>query len=439
LAARQAGARRVAVIERRAIGGDCPNYACVPTKALLFSASRYRIARASGHFGVRGTATFDWAAAMARKDAIVKQIVEHDQRLYKEEGIELIEGDARFINELSVEVSGRELRAERFVIATGSEPIVPDVPGLRAAALTSDQVVGMKEPPRRPFVLGGGVVGVEFAQLFQDIGADVTLADRGEHLVDVEDPEVAGGLLEHLRKAGVDVRMKAELVEVIPREGEFAARLDDGSTHRADCCILAATGRRPAVSGLQLERTGVRMGKKGIQVDLHLRTTHERIWAAGDVVGHLLYTHVAAYEGHLAGHNAIAEQPVAVDLEGIPRITFADPPLAGVGIGESEARARGLDAVVARASLDGMGRALIEGIEEGRVALVAERKTGRLLGASMWGPHADAVIHEVATLIRNRGTVAQLQRTIHAYPSYNEILSEVAADLGSQLASRAAA
>ncbi len=411
----------------------------MPTKALLFSASRFRIARESAPFGVRATAEFDWSAAMRRKNEIVDSIVRHDERLYEEAGIELVRGDAHFVDELRPEAGGRALRAERIVIATGSEPIVPDVPGLRAAARTSDEVVQMDDAPRHPLVLGGGVVGVEFAQLFSDLGTEVTLIDRGDHLVDREDAEVADALRAHLERSGVDVRMGAELREVVSRDGAFDVRLSDGTLKRIDCCVIAATGRRPRVGTLQLERTGVHARRDGVTVDQFLRTTHERIWAAGDVAGHFQYTHVAAYEGSLAGHNAIAAQPVAVDLDGVPRVTFSDPPLAGVGIGESEARRRGLDPVVARASLDGMGRALIEGWSGGLVALVADRRTGRLLGASMWGPQSDAVIHEIAVLVRNRATARQLQRTMHAYPSYSEILSEVAATLGPMLSSRVAA
>jgi pyruvate/2-oxoglutarate dehydrogenase complex dihydrolipoamide dehydrogenase (E3) component len=439
LSARRAGAKRVAVVERDKIGGDCPNYACVPTKALLFSASRFRIARGSARFGVRASVEFDWSTAMRRKNEIVAQIAEHDERLYADAGIDLVRGDAHFIDELRLEADGRTLRAERVIIATGSEPIVPSVPGLRLAARTSDEIVQMDEAPGHPLVLGGGVVGVEFAQLFRDIDSEVMLIDRGDHLVDSEDAEVTSGLRAYLARSGVDIRMATELVEVTGRDGDFEVRLSDGSHRRVDCCVLAATGRRPRVGALRLERTGVRTRREGIVVDEFLRTTHERIWAAGDVAGHFQYTHVAAYEGSLAGHNAFAAQPVAVDLDGIPRITFTDPPLAGVGIGEAEARRRGLEPIVARASLEGMGRALIEGWSDGLFALVADRRSGRLLGASMWGPNSDAVIHEIAVLVRNRGTVRELQRTIHAYPSYNEILSEVAAELGGKLASRAAA
>ena len=439
LSARRAGAKHVVVVERDRIGGDCPNHACVPTKALLFSASRFRIARESARFGVRASAEFNWSAAMRRKNEIVRQIVDHDERLYADAGIDLVRGDAHFVDELRLEADVRTLRAERVIIATGSEPIVPDVPGLQLAARTSDQIVEMDTAPRRPLVLGGGVVGVEFAQLFRDIDSDVTLIDRGDHLVDIEDPEVTDALRAYLERSGADIRMTTELVEVTGRNGHFDVRFGDGGHKLVDCCVLAATGRRPRIAGLRLERTGVNTNREGIVVDAFLRTTHERIWAAGDVAGHPQYTHVAAYEGSLAGHNAFAAQPVAVDLYGIPRITFADPPLAGVGIGEAEARRRGRDPIVARASLEGMGRALVEGWGDGLIALVADRRTGRLLGASMWGPQSDAVIHEIAVLVRNRGTVRELQRTIHAYPSYNEVLGEVAAELGGKVSSRAAA
>jgi len=411
----------------------------VPTKALLFSASRFRIARESGRFGVRATAGFDWSTALRRKNEIVEQIVAHDERLYQEAGIELVRGEARFVSELRIEAAGRTLTAERVVIATGSEPIMPDVPGLAAAARTSADVVQMENAPRRPLVVGGGVVGVEFAQLFRDIGLEVTLVDRGERLVDNEDSEVAEALRAHLERSGVEVRTRAELVDVIAHDGGYDVRLSDGSRRRVDCCVLAATGRRPRVGGLGLARSGVRTRREGIVVDSYLRTTHERIWAAGDVAGHFQYTHVAAYEGSLAGHNAFATEAVAVDHDGIPRITFSDPPVAGVGIGEAEARRRGLEPIVARASLDGMGRALIEGSSGGLIAIVADRGTGRLLGASMFGPQSDGVIHEIATLARNRATVRELQRTIHAYPSYNEVLSDVAAELGGKLSSRVAA
>jgi mercuric reductase len=410
----------------------------VPTKALLHSAHLYRIARESERFGVVAEARLDWAAAMRRKERIVREIVEHDERLYRDAGIDLVKGDARFSGELAIEVSGRAIRAERIVIATGSEPAVPDLPGLREHAITSDQAVELERPPRRALILGGGPVGIEFAQLFRSVGADVTLVDRGEHLADVEDPAIADALLEHLIAAGVRARMKTALESVTAGDGELAVHLGDASVHRADL-LLAATGRRPRIRTLGLDRTGVRVEKKGIVVDRHLRTSHERIWAAGDVIGRPLYTHVAAYAGHLAGRNALGREPTAVDLDGIPRIVFSDPPLAGVGLGEAEARRRGVDAVSARSSLAGMGRALIEGWDGGAVSLVADRGTGRLLGASMWGPEADAVIHEVATLVRAGATVHQLARTIHAYPSYSEILGEAAAELSARLSHRAAA
>jgi len=427
LVAKRGGAKRVAVAEPQTLGGDCPARACVPTKALLASAARYRAARGSERFGVTGEVYFDWRVAMARKDAVVRDLLEYDEKLYRDAEISVLRGAARFADELAIEIAGERVRAERVVIATGSQPIVPDIPGLRDAAITSERAVTLPDAPRRAFILGGGVVGVEFAQLFHSAGGAVILADRGERLVDIEDPQVSEELLRDLRAQGIDARMGVSLKEVRPRDGGHTVVLDDGSSHDVDL-VLAATGRRPAIASLDLAKAGVRTDR-GVEAGADLRTSHDRIWAAGDVRGGLLYTHVAAYEGHVAGRNALAERPDRVDLDGIPRITFSDPPVAGVGLGESQARERGFTPVVARGPLTGMGRARVEGWEGGILALVADGPSKRILGASFYGPHADSVVHEVAALIRAGARVGDLGRTIHAYPSWNEVLSGAAAEI----------
>lgn len=416
------------VVERSQIGGDCPNRACVPTKALLASAARLRAARASEAFGVRANATFDWTTAIHRKERIVSEIVSHDEEVYRRAGVELVRGDARFVDELTVEVAGERIRGERAVVASGSRPRVPDIPGMRDSAITSEDAVELEKLPARVFILGGGVVGTEFAQLFTSAGTNVVLADRGTRLVDTEDPEVSEALAADLRARGVDLRLGTSVSEVRREDGLVCVVMEDG-TEIATETVLAATGRDAAIAGLDLDRTGVRVTKRGVDADGTLRTSHERIWAAGDVLGGLLYTHVASYEGHLAGHNALAGEPRRVDRTGIPRITFADPPLAGVGPNEEDARKAGDDPVVARVELTGMGRALVDGFEGGMLAIVADRKTRHLLGASMWGPHADSVIQEIATLVRANGTTETLGEAIHAYPSYNEAISMAVAQL----------
>jgi len=324
-------------------------------------------------------------------------------------------------------VAGERIRAERIVIVTGSEPIMP---GIRVCAKRRSRASAPSRYSKRPdraFILGGGVVGVEFAQLFRSAGAEVVLADRGEHLLDIEDPTVSEALLGDLREQGIDARMGVSLKEVRGHDGRFTALLENGSALDVDL-VLAATGRRPAIASLELASGGVR-ADTGVDTRMDLRTTHERVWAAGDVRGGLQYTHVAAYEGHLAGRNAFAERPEDVDLNGVPRITFTDPPVVGVGLTESQARERGFEPVVARGPLSGMGRSLVEGWEGGMLALVADRRTKRLLGASLFGPHADSVVHELAALIRAGSDVGTLARTIHGYPSWNEVLSGAAAEL----------
>jgi pyruvate/2-oxoglutarate dehydrogenase complex dihydrolipoamide dehydrogenase (E3) component len=416
---------RVALVEAAPQpGGDCLFSGCVPSKSLIAAAKLAHLMRTAQRVGLEPVdPRIDFARVMERIEAVVERAGAPDTAAaLRSDGVEVLRATGRFARPGVVEAGGRDLPYRAALIATGSRPAFPPIPGLPDAdPLTNETLWALRELPRRLAVLGGGPVGVELAQALARLGARVTIVESEPQLLPREEPEAGRLVAETLRAEGVDVRCGARAERVEGGSGGAGALVLDGGGRVEFDRLLVATGRRSQVEELALERVGVELTDAGaVRVDGGLRTTGDRIWAAGDVTGQLLFTHVAAYHALVAMVNALFRARRRVDHATVPWVTFADPEVARVGLTESEARARlGGDPVVLRHDYAHSDRALTMGEAHGFAKLVADRR-GRLLGATIVAPGAGESIAEVARLVGEGRDAAALSQQVHAYPTLAE-------------------
>ena len=418
--AREAG-HRVVLVEEGVLGGTCVNVGCVPSKALLRPAE---LAWSAAHHPFDGLSTssgpLDLAAMVAQKDALVDDLRRTKYLdLVDAYGLEVVSGHGRFVGPDSLQVGGRTLRADRFLVATGASPAVPPLPGLAEVGyLTSTTALGLKALPRRLAVIGASAIGLELGQFFLHAGVEVTLLEIAERVAPSEEPEVSDTLEKVLTSQGAAIHTGAQLIAARTSKGliEIQVRVDETEFMVVADQILVATGRRPNTEGLGLRAAGVEIdGRGAIAVDDQLRTTNPRVFAAGDVTGAPQFVYVAAYQGALAAENALLDAGRAVDLTGLPRVTFTSPQIASAGVTEAQVRQSGHEVSVSVIGLESVPRALVNRDTRGLVKLVAEASTGRLLGASLLAEGAGDVIQSAVLAIRHNLTTAELASTFHPY------------------------
>jgi pyruvate/2-oxoglutarate dehydrogenase complex dihydrolipoamide dehydrogenase (E3) component len=421
-AAAQKG-KRIAVFEADVLGGECPTFACMPTKALLHCAEVYESAKNAREFGIEiGSMAVDYARVKAWKDRVVSLTgAARGEQPYRDMGVAVFHERARFISHDQVEAGGRRYRAERFLVATGSSPLRPKIPGLdEAGYLTFREAIDLTTLPSSVLVLGGGPVGCEFTHLLSAFGARVTLADHNPRLVHREEPDVGDFLAEHFRRRGVDVRLEAR-VSRVERSGEGRrVALSPGDDRVVVDEILVAAGVAPNTD-LGLDAAGVEYGKNGIAVDETLRTSNPRVYAAGDVIGPFRFTHAASYQGRVAFDNMFGTALRRVDYRAVPRCVFTSPEVAAVGLTERIARARGLAVRAARVEIADNDRAITTGRRAGFVKVIAD-SSGRLLGGAVVAERGSEVAQELALAISLGASASQLAAAIHAFPTYSEAL-----------------
>jgi mercury(II) reductase len=425
--ARPAAARglRVALIERDKLGGECLNYGCDPTKTLYRSAEVASLARRGHEFGVRtGPVEIDFAQVMARTRAVIAEIRGDDPfGGLRSAGIDLYQSEARFRSPNELHVGGQVIQAEKIVIAAGTSPSVPEMEGLEDTGyLTNRSILDLAELPKQFLVLGGGAVACEFAQIFARLGANVTVVERGPRLIGTEDEEISRALAVILQEEGIRVLADTDGVKVKREDGRLAlvAEGQGGQVELPFDQLLVATGRRPNVDALDLDAAGVRANDKGIEVNDELRTAVPHIWASGDVVGHYMFTHIASYHADLVFANAVEGRQERLDYSVVPWVIFTDPEVAHVGLTEAEARDEGYDVVVGRIEFKDLVRAITAGETRGLGKIVADKKTGRILGANYICHNAGEIIHEIAVAMTAGMHARELGRTIHAYPTMAE-------------------
>lgn len=414
-------ALRVVMIERGTVGGTCVNVGCIPSKALLAAAETRHRAGAQRFPGIRTDAgPVNMAALIAGKDEIVSRLRQEKYLdLAESYDIELVHGDAHFVEGPALDIDGRSIEAAQYLVATGSTPRIPDLPGLvDSGYLTSTTAMELDALPRSLIVLGGGYVAVEQAQLFAHLGTTVTIVARSS-IARREEPEIADALRDALTADGIRI-LEHTHVQSVRRDGAQITVVTDADEVTAEH-LLVATGRRPQTDDLGLGDVGIALDEDGaLPVDATLRTSNPKVWAAGDVTGHPQFVYVAARHGKTVIENAFDEADRTVDHTALPRITFTNPTIACAGLTEAEARAQGLATDSRVLELSAVPRAIVSRSTNGLVKLVAERDSGRIIGVHLLADGAGDAILAGVYAIQAGMTVQQMAESWNPYLTIGE-------------------
>ncbi len=414
----------VVLIEGHKMGGDCLNYGCVPSKALLAAAKT--AAAMQGGFGVAGVVpVIDYAAAKDHVQAVIATIAPLDsQERFEGLGVTVIRAFARFISATEVEAGDTIITARRFVIATGSSPLVPPIPGLADVPhLTNETIFDLRERPAHLIVIGGGPIGMEMAQAHRRLGSAVTVIE-GQKALGKDDPELAAVVLERLRGEGIEIVEDAPAAEVRGLAGAVEVQVKDGRVFKGSH-LLIAVGRKPNIVNLNLEAAGIAFDRGGLQVGDDLRTSNRRVYGVGDVAGRLQFTHVAGYHAGVVIRQVLFGLPAKAGTRHIPWATYTDPELAQVGMTEAEAaKAHGAGLTVVRFPYHDNDRAVATGQTRGLIKVMVVR--GRPVGVSIAGAQAGEVIGLWAMAIANNLKMSAIAGTVLPYPTLNEISKRAA-------------
>ena len=427
----------VTVIADTEVGGTCLNRGCIPTKALIASVDALSRARELQSMGVdlSGEPTPNLMKMMARKDRVVGVQVKGIHGLFKSWGIGLLRGRGIIKGQGKVAVAQsdgatRTIESDRTIIATGSSSAaVPAFPFDGRRILSSDDMLALTEVPRSILIIGAGAIGCEWACIMAGLGAKVTLVEMLPRAVATEDEEISAILARELKKKKIKLLTGTAVKGIEIQDDGVRAELDGGAVVQAEL-VLVSIGRRFNSKDIGLENAGVKTGKRGeILVDDHLRTSTEGVYAVGDVTGGTLLAHVASAQGVVAAHDACALVAVPINYDTVPAAIFTSPEIASVGLTEAEAEKRGVQTSIGRFDMRWLGKAHAMGQISGRIKVVAERGTGRLLGTHIIGPHASDIIHEAALAISSGLAAGDLAEAVHAHPTLSEGLMEAAADV----------
>jgi dihydrolipoamide dehydrogenase len=430
-------------VEKERIGGTCLNHGCIPTKTLVSSVETYLLAKQAARYGVdiggrNGEPSIDvnFPRMMARKDEVVNTLVTSVIDLLKGHKVDVCEGLGTILKpglvQVKVDVDGQsdiqQLAARKIIIATGSVPARLPIPGLDLpGVLASRELLAFEELPQSLAIVGGGVIGVEFASIFNALGTRVTVVEMLPHLLPPVDRKLARRFQRMLCAQGVEVKLNVPVEEIGLENGrlrvKFSSAKGEGAVEAEK--VLVAVGRWPYTGGLGVGELGIRMDGRRILVNEFLETSVPDIYAIGDVLGTYMLAHVASYEGEIAVENALGHQRAA-DYRAVPYCVFTTPELAGVGLREREAKEQGLDYQVVRFPFAASGRALAMGETEGQLKMVCEKGSGRVLGLHIMGPRASDLIAEGTLAIQLGATAEDLAQTIHAHPTLPEAVMEAA-------------
>jgi len=420
------GGLRVAVVERELVGGECSYHACIPSKTLLRPGEA-----AHGANEAAATAKVDVAAVLAWRDFMVSNYSDAGQQQWlASKGITLIRGSGKLAGTGVVDVNGVRYQAQHVVLANGSEPIIPSVPGLREldGIWTNREVTGMKAIPQRLIILGAGAVGVEMAQAVRRLGGEVVLVANTKHVLPREPQLLGEALTEALRSDGIELALGVHATGARRAGGQYFLELDDGRTVSGDR-LLVATGRRPRVEGIGLETVGIEANPRGIKVDAHLRAG-ERLWAIGDVTGLWQLTHAGKYQGRVVASNILGT-PREANYEAVPRVVFTDPQAAAVGAADAKCSGTAHIAHVAKTAT--YTRAYDK--SNGFLTLLSDGE--RLTGAYALGPEAGEWLQQATLAIRARVPLDVLLDTIQPFPTFSEIYLGALKALGARLRQQA--
>ncbi len=425
--------RKVAMVEKKKLGGECTNAGCVPSKALLKAAAAAHQARRLQDYGLEVAAgmTVSGRKAMAYARAAVKKVYDsHPASAFEQAGIAVLYGSPRFLDNRRIELNGAVLSSRRFMLCTGSSALIPPLDGLGTVPYyTNENVFDIELLPSSLLVLGGGPIGIELASALNRLGVTTTVIEREAEILPREDRELARMLAGRLRGEGLRVLTDTRALAVRKAGAGVVLSVETWQKQREDLeaeAILVAVGRRPNLDGLDLEKAGVRYGPAGVVVDEYLRTDAPNIFACGDIVGPYLFSHMTEYQAVTATKNAFLPFRTKVNYDTAAWCTFTDPELAHAGLTEEEARERHGDGItVLRFPYGSMDRGRTDGTEFGLAKFICDRK-GMLLGAQILGERAGELIHEAQVLRHLRKPFTAIASMIHIYPTYSDVVRQPA-------------
>lgn len=429
----------VLVEKEHRLGGTCLNVGCIPTKALVRSANVFHIANNLEQFGVNveGHVVADIEAIMNRKDQVVYAITDHVRQQMEDHGVNVITGHASFVSQHEVAVTGEanyHITADHIIIATGSRVSIPPIPGVKLpCVLDSTKALALRKLPNSITIVGGGVIGMEFAFIYRQLGVEVNVIQFQDRILTTLDFEVTDEITRQARNIGIKIYTGCRVKEIQQLDNGEAKVIYDSPTGRKNVYsekVLVAIGRAPNIDGLCLENAGVELREngRGIQVDEGMHTNVPHIYAIGDVNQRIMLAHAASHQGLVAVKN-IMNRNVLIDESAVPSVIFTAPEVVGVGLSEQECRERDLDYCVGRHSFANNGKALALGDTKGFVKLISDPKTDKMLGGFIIGADAPTLVAVLTVALQNGMTARELRATIFAHPTTAEVIHEAAMDL----------
>ena len=437
LAARLAKAgKKVAILERKLFGGTCVNVGCVPTKTLVASAHAAHMARRAAEFGVRvgETVTVDMQKVKARKDAIVRKSNEGVENwLKKTANCTVYEGHARFESSRTVRVNGELLEADQIFLNTGARAVVPPLPGLNEVVyLTNSSMMEVDFLPEHLIVIGGGYIGLEFAQMYRRFGSQVTLVEKDSRMMPREDDDVAQAVQQILENEGIQFRLNSACMAVEKRGARIGVKLDcrDGDREVVGSHLLVAVGRRPNTDDLGLESAGIAVDARGyIVVDDQLRTNVPGVWALGDCNGKGAFTHTSYNDYEIVAANLLDNDPRRVSNRIAAYALYIDPPLGRAGMTETQVRESGRRALLGKRPMTRVSRAVEKGETQGFMKVLVDAETRQILGAAILGVGGDEVIHSLLDVMYAKEPYTVIQRAMHIHPTVSELIPTMLGEL----------
>jgi dihydrolipoamide dehydrogenase len=419
----------VCLIEKDQLGGTCTNVGCIPTKVLSSTAHLLKKCRTASEMGIvlDSDARLDFDQVAQRRQEVITKLRDGIEKLLKANKIELIRGTARLESQGQVRIDNQSISAKSIIWASGSTPAsLPNIPLSGSQVVSSDQITLSDKLPKRLLVVGGGVIGCEFASIYRAFGVEVVVVELLERLLPTMDPAISSIMKRTFKKEGIQVILKTGVLGVETTDDHVLVHLPEGKQFETDQ-VLVSVGRTAQTDGLGLVEAGLKLEKGCIVTDSKMATNVDGVYAIGDVVGRTWLAHTAAVEGEVAVANILGKER-SMQYDAIPGVVFTDPEVASVGIGQAQAKEQGIDVDVGRFYYAASGKALCDGLSDGRVEIIAEKGSGRVLGGWVAGEQASALISEITMAVTQKVTTRELAEVVHAHPTLPECVMEAAAD-----------
>lgn len=423
--------KKVALVEHEVVGGICLNHGCIPTKAMLRSSKTYDLVKNAKTYGIKldeKSVDFDLGQIVKRKDGVVKQLTNGVSFLLKKNKVDVYNGYGEVLNKNEIKVNDETIKAKNLIIATGGTAIVPPIPGAKEAyekgfAVTSRELLNVTKPPKNLVVIGGGVIGVEFATIFNSLGSNVTIVEMQDSIITTMDDEIIDAYTKELTKDGVTIKTKAQVKNIGTKDVTYEK--DGKETKVPADLVLIAVGIGPNVKAL--EKLNLELKGRGVKVNNNMETSVKGVYAIGDVTGEHMLAHVASAEGIIAVENILGANK-EIDYNQSPSAIYGSPEIAMVGLTERDAKAKGLKYKVSKFPLAGNGKALADGENVGFIKLIKGTELDEVLGAHIFAYNAVDIIGELGLAMRLESTNEEIANTVHAHPSLSEIIMEAAMD-----------